>query len=119
MSIELNQPALRHARALIREGKVVRDGRGDWSEAQPTPDEENAFIERDGWTEYAHWHMGVDKSENRETKEAYSFPFGDFRKVHRRASSRARAAPASSTTMRSAMRSRSCWSSSTRVTAAR
>ena len=83
MSIELNQPALRHARALIREGKVVRDGQGDWSEAQPTADEENAFIERDGWTEYSHWHMGIDKSENRETKEAYSFPFGDFRKVHR------------------------------------
>ena len=83
MSIELNQPALRHARALIREGKVVRDEPGDWSEAQPTPDEENSYIERDGWTEYAHWHMGVDKSANRETKDAYSFPFGDFRKVHR------------------------------------
>ena len=83
MSIELNQPALRHARALIREGKIVRDGQGDWSEAQPTPDEENGFIERDGWTEYAHWHMGIDKGQNRETKEAYSFPFGDFRKVHR------------------------------------
>ena len=27
--------------------------------------------------------MGIDKSENRETKDAYSFPFGDFRKVHR------------------------------------
>src|SRR6478735_816727 len=64
MAIELNQPALRHARALIREGKVVRN-------------------ERDGWTEYSHWHLGIDKSENRETKGAYSFPFGDFRKVHR------------------------------------
>ena len=83
MAIELNEPALRHARALIREGKVVRDERDDWSEAAPTPDEENAFIERDGWTEYSHWHIGVDKSANRETKDAYSFPFGDFRKVHR------------------------------------
>lgn len=83
MTIELNKPALRHARALVRDGKIVRDGQGDWSEAQPTPDEENAFIERDGWTEYAHWHMGIDKSADRQTKEAYSFPFGDFRKVHR------------------------------------
>jgi hypothetical protein len=83
MSIELNRPALRAARALVREGKVVRDGSGDWSEAQPTPDEENAFIEREGWTEYSHWHMGIDKSEDRETKEAHSFPYGDFRKVHR------------------------------------
>ena len=83
MAIELNKPALRHARALVRDGKIVRDGQGDWSEAQPTPDEENSFIERDGWTEYAHWHMGIDKSADRETKDAYSFPFGDFRKVHR------------------------------------
>ena len=27
--------------------------------------------------------MGVDKCENAETKGAYTFPFGDFRKVHR------------------------------------
>ena len=83
MAIQLNEPALRHARALVRDGKVVRDERDDWSEAAPTPDEENAFIERDGWTEYSHWHMGIDKSANRETKDAYSFPFGDFRAVHR------------------------------------
>ena len=83
MAIELNKPALRHARALVREGRVVRDDRDDWSEAAPTADEENAFIEQHGWTEYSHWHLGVDRSENRETKAAWSFPIGDFRKVHR------------------------------------
>ena len=83
MSIELNEPALRHARALVRAGDVVRDERDDWSEAAPTADEENAFIERDGWTEYSHWHLGVDKTQDRETKGAYSFPIGDFRRVHR------------------------------------
>jgi len=83
MTIELNKPALRHARALIREGKVVRDERDDWSEAAPSAEEENAFIDRAGWTQYAHWHLGVDRSENRETKQAYTFPFGDFRRVHR------------------------------------
>jgi hypothetical protein len=83
MGIELNNPALQQARALVREGKVVRDARGDWSEAAPTADEENGFIERAGWTEYAHWHLGVDKSEDRETKQAWSFPIGDFRRVHR------------------------------------
>lgn len=83
MAIQLNQPAYRHVRALIRQGKVVRDERDDWSEAAPTPDEENAFIEREGWTEYSHWHLGVDRRANDETKEAYSFPVGDFRRVHR------------------------------------
>jgi len=85
MAIELNQPALRHARALIREGKVVRDERDDWSEAAPSADDENAFIEREGWTEFSHWHLGVDRSKNRETKGAYTFPFGDFRRVRRSA----------------------------------
>lgn len=61
----------------------MRDERDDWSEAAPTVDEENAFIEREGWTAFAHWHLGIDKSENPETKKAYSFPYGDFRKVRR------------------------------------
>ena len=83
MAIELNHPALRQARALVREGKVVRDERDDWSEAAPSAADENAFIEKEGWTQFAHWHLGIDKTENRETKGAYSFPFGDFRRVHR------------------------------------
>ncbi|WP_194397828.1 hypothetical protein [Microbacterium atlanticum] len=83
MAIELNQPALRHARALIRDGKVVRDERDAWSGAAPSAEEENAFIDKAGWTEYSHWHLGIDRSENHETKKAYSFPFGDFVKVHR------------------------------------
>jgi hypothetical protein len=83
MTIELNQPALRHVRALIREGKVVRDERDDWSEAAPSAQQENDFIEREGWTQYSHWHLGIDKSENAQTRKAYSFPVGDFTKVHR------------------------------------
>ena len=83
MATELNNPAVEQARALVRDGKVVRDERDDWSEAAPTADEENAFIEREGWTEYSHWHLGVDRDENPETKQASSFPYGDFRKVHR------------------------------------
>jgi hypothetical protein len=83
MAIELNEPALRHARALIRDGKVVRDERDAWSEAAPTADEENAFIEKNGWTEYSHWHLGIDKQADGKTKGAYSFPIGDFRRVHR------------------------------------
>jgi len=83
MSIELNSPALRLARSLVRDGKVVHDERDDWSGAAPSAEQENAFIDENGWTEYSHWHLGIDKSENRETKRAYSFPFGDFDKVRR------------------------------------
>lgn len=83
MSIELNRPALKHARSLVRQGEVVRDERDAWSEAAPSADDENRFIEENGWTEFSHWHLGIDKSENPESKQAYSFPFGDFRKVRR------------------------------------
>nr|WP_314840791.1 hypothetical protein [uncultured Microbacterium sp.] len=83
MAIELNRPALKHARSLIRDGKVVRDERDDWSEAAPDADEENRFIEQHGWTEFSHWHLGIDKDADPETKRAYTFPFGDFRAVRR------------------------------------
>lgn len=83
MAIRLNETALRHARSLVRDGDVVQDERDAWSEDAPTADEETAFIEREGWTEFRHWHLGIDDGADAETKEAYSFPYGDFRKVHR------------------------------------
>ncbi|MBT2496215.1 hypothetical protein J7E45_11410 [Microbacterium sp. ISL-59] len=83
MAIELNRPAVKFARSLVREGRVVRDERADWSEAAPSADEENRFIEKHGWTQFSHWHLGVDRGENSETKQAYTFPFGDFRAVRR------------------------------------
>jgi hypothetical protein len=83
MTVKLNETALKHARSLVRDGKVVRDERDDWSEHAPSTDDENAFIDEHGWTEYGKWHLGVDDDEDRDTKERYSFPYGDFRKVHR------------------------------------
>jgi hypothetical protein len=83
VATRLNETALRHARSLVRDGKVVRDERDDWSEHAPGADDENRFIEKEGWTEFRHWHLGIDDDENDETKGASSFPYGDFSKVHR------------------------------------
>jgi hypothetical protein len=83
VATRLNETALRHARSLVRDGKVVRDERDDWSEHAPSADDENRFIEKEGWTAFRHWHLGIDDDENGETKGAYSFPYGDFAKVHR------------------------------------
>lgn len=82
-STTLNREALEHAEALVERGDVVRDERDDWSEHAPTADEENRMIERDGWDAYARWHLGIDRQESDETKGRFSFPFGDFRRVHR------------------------------------
>jgi hypothetical protein len=83
MSVKLNKTALEQAKHLVREGKVVRDERDDWSEAAPTVAEENAFIEKHGFTDYAKWHLGIDEEKSEETKGRYSFPYGDFSKVRR------------------------------------
>ena len=83
MSIHLNKKALEQARKLVEKGDVVRDDRDDWSEHAPSADDENRFIEKNGWDEYALWHLGEDPEKSEETKGRFSFPYGDFRKVHR------------------------------------
>ena len=83
MAVKLNKPALEHARSLVRAGKVVRDERDAWSEDAPSASDENAYVDKHGWTEYSHWHLGIDPDASEETKGRYSFPFGDFTKVHR------------------------------------
>ena len=83
MTVKLNRAALANARKLIAGGDVVHDERDDWSDAAPTADEENHFIERHGFGEYGKWHLGVDDDKPEDTKGHYSFPFGDFRKVRR------------------------------------
>ncbi len=83
MVVRLNKQALSLARGLLREGKVERDERDDWSEHAPSTDEENAFIDEHGMAEFARWHLGEDTEESEGTKGRCKFPFGDFRKLHR------------------------------------
>jgi hypothetical protein len=81
--MKLNDTAYEHARKLIKAGKAVMDERDDWSEHQPTTAQENEFIDEHGWREYAKWHLGIDADHAEDTKERYTFPYGDFEKVHR------------------------------------
>lgn len=83
MAITLNSQALEHAKGLVR--TAVHDEPGDWRDAAPTADEENAFIEKHGYAQYALWHLGIDRDEPEDTKKRYSFPYGDFSKLHRAA----------------------------------
>ena len=83
MAVKLNRSAYEYAQNLIKAGKTVLDDRDDWSEHQPSAEEENKFIEEHGWSEYARWHLGVDDEEREDTKARYEFPYGDFEDVHR------------------------------------
>ena len=79
--MELNQDAVNHAKQLIKDGRYVVDS--DWGEAQPFPNQENKFLDEHDWNEYGEWYLGVDAKEDMDTKGHYSFPYGDFKKVHR------------------------------------
>ena len=83
MAVKLNKQALKHARSLVKAGKVVRDDRDAWSEDALAAKDETAWLKRHGWAEYASWHLGIDTTANDETKARYEFPFGDYSKVHR------------------------------------
>jgi hypothetical protein len=83
VTTKLNKTALEHARTLVKRGEVVKDERDDWSEASPSADDENRFLEKHTWADYAKWHLGVDEDKSEETKGRYSFPYGDFSKVRR------------------------------------
>jgi hypothetical protein len=79
----LNRTGFDHAKKLVTDGAVVRDERDDWSEHQPSAQQENDFIAEHGPGEYARWHLGLDDSHGEETKARYKFPYGDFTAVHR------------------------------------
>src|SRR5258708_4522015 len=72
-AVKLNESAFEYAKKLITEGKAVLDQRDDWSEHQPSAQEENRFIEEHGFAAYARWHLGVD-----EEKPAPPNRRGDF-----------------------------------------
>jgi hypothetical protein len=77
----LNEPGVEHARRLIDARQYVLDS--DWGEVQPRADDQNAFLERHSWEEYAAWHLGLTEGATDETKARYAFVYGDLRRVHR------------------------------------
>ena len=80
-SYTVNPDAVAHADDLIRKRQYVLDS--DWGEVQPGADEQNAFLEKHSWEEYAAWHLGLTEGATGGTKARYAFVFGDFRRVHR------------------------------------
>ena len=80
-SYTVNRRAVAHARRLIEARHYVLDS--DWGEAQPTADDENAYLASHSWDEYAQWHLGLTVGATDETKARYAFVYGDLRRIHR------------------------------------
>jgi hypothetical protein len=77
----VNEAGVAHARELIEARRYVL--RSEWGRVQPTAEEQNAFLERHTWAEYAAWHLALTEGAADETKARYAFVYGDFRRVHR------------------------------------
>jgi hypothetical protein len=82
-SYAVNGQGVDHARELIDRRQYVLDS--DWGEAQPSADDQNRYLERHGWDDYAAWHLGLTDGATDGTKARYAFVYGDFRRVHRSA----------------------------------
>jgi hypothetical protein len=82
-SYAVNERAVAHARQLIDARQYVLDS--DWGDVQPGAAEQNAYLERHAWEEYADWHLGLTDGAKEHTKARYAFVYGDLRRVHRTA----------------------------------
>lgn len=80
---QVNKDAVRKARELIDSGDY--DDETEWSDAAPSTDDGNAYLDEHGWDGYAAWHLGINTDASEETKDRYHFPYGDFAKVNRAA----------------------------------
>ena len=77
----VNQRAVAKARMLIDARQYVL--RSEWGEVQPRAEDENAFLARHSWEEYAEWHLGLTEGATDETKARHAFVYGDLRRLHR------------------------------------
>lgn len=77
----VNEAAVEQARRLIEARRYVL--RSDWGEVQPRAEDENRYLERHTWEEYAAWHLGLTEGAKDGTKARYAFVLGDFRRIHR------------------------------------
>jgi hypothetical protein len=77
----VNDVGVAHARELIAARRYVL--RSEWGRVQPSAEDENAYLERHSWGEYAAWHLGLTEGAGDETKARYGFVYGDFRRLHR------------------------------------
>ena len=80
-SYTVNKAAVSFVRELIDKKRYVLDS--DWGEVQPSADDQNAYLDKHSWDEYAAWHLGLTEGANDETKARYAFVVGDFSRVHR------------------------------------
>jgi len=79
--MKLNEAGRRKAKSMIESSQYALDS--SWTQANPSADDENAFLDAHSWADFGEWHLGIDETAAEETKDRFGFPYGDFRRVHR------------------------------------
>src|ERR1700710_900797 len=77
----LNPEAVAYAEKLIDARQYVLES--EWGRVQPGATEENAYLEKNSFEDYALWHLGLTEGAADRTKARHAFVYGDFRRVHR------------------------------------
>ena len=80
-SYSVNEQAVARARELIDARQYVLTS--TWADVQPSAADQNAYLERHSWDEYAAWHLGLTDGATDGTKARYAFVYGDLRRLHR------------------------------------
>ncbi len=79
----VNKAAVAHAKTLIANRHYVVRSR--WSDVQPSPVDQNEYLESHSWAEYGSWHLAINEGAGEDTKGRFAFCFGNFRRIHRSA----------------------------------
>ncbi len=82
MLLKVNETGVQYAKKLISGGQV--DTNSHWNkETQPTSQNADQFIAKNGWKEYGKWFLAINPAVKEDEKQHYEFPYGDFHKVYR------------------------------------
>jgi hypothetical protein len=80
-SYSVNERGVERARELIEARQYVLES--EWGAVQPSAAQENEYLERHSWDEYAGWFLGLTEGPADDIKARYAFVYGDFRRLHR------------------------------------
>ena len=82
MALEVYGKGVEYAKQLIAEGKVSNE-QGEWHDINPDTAAQDAFVEEYGVRAWGLWHLAHNPEDDQDRKEAYGFPYGDYKTVCR------------------------------------
>ncbi len=81
-NLRFHRDAFEKAKELINQGKVNCDVHS-WTVDQPTPNDEDAYLNDHSYTEYGKWFLATKEGTDTDTKQHYEFPIGNFKELYR------------------------------------